>query len=521
VAAAPVLRPSTAHAPASRRDSYGVEEGSPAAHRPGQASPPNVGGRLLRAHSTMRDRKAADAPRARSADPRGRDRGHAAPDEEPPYYARRASCASPPLAATDADGNGDAAAHHGAAPASARPDPLGATDRGTATRERAPRASGGVGEHLAALAASPSLRRPAPFKTLPSAVFSGKYGIAKYLGRGASATVWEATHSDSNLRVAVKVFDQGSRDRRQAHREMKILSRMQHPRVVEAYEVIESTLYAQLVCEYVDGESLRAFAQRQPSHRLAENVARHFYHQVVEGISYCHERLVVHRDLKLENVLLDRSQEHIKIIDFGFAAQVASKDAKLRAFCGTPSYMAPEIIRGEGYSGFATDVWALGVVIFALLVGALPFVGRTELQLYAKIRRGIFTCPDLLGDLARRLVKGTLRIEPGTRPSSLAVLRHAWVSGSTEASTVVGANPVSTSSPCLGAGGFGTGDAVPYKEGAGGSEDGSFLTNSPLGHHNGVVGHHRGVHRTQLEKEQPRVATAWGSPQPGTALGGC
>lgn len=231
----------------------------------------------------------------------------------------------------------------------------------------------------------------------------------------------------------MKVFDQGSRDRRQAHREMRVLSRLQHSAVLEAYEVVEASLYANLVCEYIDGESLRAFAQRQPCHRLQEDVAQRFYRQVVEGVSYCHERLVVHRDLKLENLLLHRGQEHVKIIDFGFAAQVASKDTKLRAFCGTPSYMAPEIIRGEGYSGFCVDVWALGVVVFALLVGSLPFAGRTEMQLYAKIRRGIFTCPDMLGDLPKRLIKGALRVDGSARPSAAALLRHSWVAGARNA----------------------------------------------------------------------------------------
>lgn len=131
---------------------------------------------------------------------------------------------------------------------------------------------------------------------------------------------------------------------------------------------------------------------------------------------------------------MNRSGDLVKIIDFGFATQVASRDTKLRAFCGTPSYMAPEIVRGEGYSGFATDVWALGVVVFALLSGTLPFVGRTEIQLYAKIRRGTFSCPDLLGDLPKRLVRATLRLEASSRPSTAILLRQSWVSGAPDAS---------------------------------------------------------------------------------------
>ncbi|CAE7732185.1 CIPK10 [Symbiodinium pilosum] len=255
------------------------------------------------------------------------------------------------------------------------------------------------------------------------------YSVAKFLGRGASASVWEAVRSDNEQRVAVKVFDQGQRDKRQAHREMKVLSRVRHPRIVEAFEVIETPRYAQLVCELVDGESLRAFSHRQPCHKLSEQAARHYYRQVVEGVSVCHDRLVAHRDLKLENVLLDKGREGVKIIDFGFAAHVPSKETKLKAFCGTPSYMAPEIIRGEGYSGFAADVWALGVVLFALLSGTLPFSAKTEMQLYARIRRGTFSFPDCLGEAQKRLIRGVMRKDAAVRPSASALLQHAWVAG--------------------------------------------------------------------------------------------
>jgi serine/threonine protein kinase len=331
------------------------------------------------------------------------------------------------------------------------------------------------------------LRRPAPFKTLASAAFGGRYTVGRYLGRGASATVWEAVHSDSDFRVAVKVFDQGSRDRRQAAREMKVLSRIRHPRVLEVFEVIESTLYSQLICELIEGESLRAFAQKQPFHRLQEGLARNFYQQVVEGVTYCHERLVVHRDLKLENLLLDRSQENVKIIDFGFAAQTTSKDVKLRAFCGTPSYMAPEIIRGEGYSGFAADVWALGVVIFTLIAGALPFAGRTELQLYAKIRRGVFSFPDIIGEPIRRLVRACMKMDPTSRPAVTSILRNSWVSNtaerpatatSTTACSITSGEPRTASAADAAAGGGAPGDRL----GGGGPSrvvEGKVQCNSP------------------------------------------
>mmetsp|Transcript_83059 Transcript_83059/g.131045 ORF Transcript_83059/g.131045 Transcript_83059/m.131045 type:complete len:712 (-) Transcript_83059:106-2241(-) len=359
--------------------------------------------RLTRAQSVLRTTKAPERARAHSADPRRRRERELsvelvapaeeiAPAEDLPASHRRSGVVAP------------------------------LANNGAKTERQSSQLT------TASSALSSSLRKPAPFKSLPSN-FGGRYQVGRYLGRGASATVWEASHSDSNMRVAVKVFDQGSRDKKQAHRELRVLSRVQHPSVLEAIEVVETSLYSQLVTELLDGESLRAYTQRQPNHRLEESAAQRLYQQVVEGVSFCHERLVVHRDLKLENLLLDKSAERVKIIDFGFASQVATKGTKLRAFCGTPSYMAPEIVKGEAYSGFATDVWALGVVVFALLAGTLPFVARTEMQLYAKIRRGIFNIPDSLGDPVRRLVRAMMRLEGSARPSSTAILRQSWVCG--------------------------------------------------------------------------------------------
>lgn len=270
-------------------------------------------------------------------------------------------------------------------------------------------------------------RAATPFKSLPSPSFGGRYQLGRYLGRGASATVWEACHSETGVKVAVKVFDQGSGDVRQAAREAHVLSRVPHPNILQVFEVIESSLHAQMVCEHIDGESLRAFAQRMPQRRLDPGLARRLYRQVVRGISYCHDRLVIHRDVKLENLLLDRGGKRVKIVDFGFAAQVASNTATSRAFCGTPSYMAPELVRREPYSGFATDVWALGVVLFVLLCGTLPFVAPSEVQLYAKIRRGDFVCPEVLGDMPRRLIRACMTYDAAGRPDSAALLRHPWL----------------------------------------------------------------------------------------------
>eukprot|EP00746_Dinoflagellata_sp_MGD_P127046 gnl/MRDRNA2_/MRDRNA2_61737_c0_seq1.p1 gnl/MRDRNA2_/MRDRNA2_61737_c0~~gnl/MRDRNA2_/MRDRNA2_61737_c0_seq1.p1 ORF type:complete len:698 (-),score=132.48 gnl/MRDRNA2_/MRDRNA2_61737_c0_seq1:125-2218(-) len=268
-----------------------------------------------------------------------------------------------------------------------------------------------------------------PCKQLSSPAFGGKYRVGKFLGRGATASVWEGMHETTGLAVAVKVFDQGSRDKRQAVREAKILEKIKHQNIIEVFEVVETTTLANIVSELVRGESLRHFCQRQPWRRLEEDLARKLYYQVCDAVRHCHDQNIVHRDLKLENVLLDSTGENVKLIDFGFACQVGTKCAKLKAFCGTPSYMAPEIVRGESYSGFAADIWALGVVLFGLLCGALPFAGKNELQLYSRIRRGTFRVPEGIGDRATRLIKAILRPDAAARPSATQLAQHAWVAG--------------------------------------------------------------------------------------------
>lgn len=384
-----------------------------------QATPMKAGARP-RAQSAIRDRAVPTMSRARSADPRRRDgdaavvrgAGDPRPRERSPEVPMRRGAGPGPA-------TGEVAAVAAAARASA--------------------------ERLAALASASALLRQqqVPFKDLPSALYGGRYRIGKFLGRGASASVWEAEHQELKVRVAVKVFDQGSRDKKQAHRELRILARVQHPRILDVLEVVETAHIAHLVCGFVDAETLRSFTQKQPQGRLREELAREFFRQTLDGVHYCHERLVAHRDLKLENLLLDRCTHDVKIIDFGFAAQVVCKDTKLKAFCGTPSYMAPEIIKGDGYSGFAADIWALGVVLYAMLTGSLPFTARTEMALYAKIRRGSFNCPDVLQELPRRVVKGALRLEAVARPSAGSMLRQAWMVD------VVAGDRGSTPSPTL------------------------------------------------------------------------
>lgn len=126
--------------------------------------------------------------------------------------------------------------------------------------------------------------------------------------------------------------------------------------------------------EYVGKTSLHSYLRSKNGRRLEESEARRVYLQICKGMSYCHSKNIVHRDLKLENILID-DDNNVKIIDFGFSISI-TPDKTLNIFCGTPSYMAPEIVSKRNYKGQATDVWALGILLYALLCGHFPFRGK-------------------------------------------------------------------------------------------------------------------------------------------------
>eukprot|EP00747_Dinoflagellata_sp_TGD_P075790 gnl/TRDRNA2_/TRDRNA2_158877_c0_seq1.p1 gnl/TRDRNA2_/TRDRNA2_158877_c0~~gnl/TRDRNA2_/TRDRNA2_158877_c0_seq1.p1 ORF type:complete len:381 (+),score=83.05 gnl/TRDRNA2_/TRDRNA2_158877_c0_seq1:140-1144(+) len=258
----------------------------------------------------------------------------------------------------------------------------------------------------------------------------GKYRAGRCLGKGASAVVWEGV-DDSGQLVAVKVFDKNRGDwrtrQRQAQKEVRLLELLKPcEHLVHVVETFETPLHFHICLELVNGGSLRQMLSRQPTGRLEEARACGLYRQVCKGLNFCHQAQVVHRDIKLENLLLDHTEQVVKVIDFGFAVQLKSQEQPLKVFCGTPSYMAPEIVMGKEYSGFATDVWALGVVLYALLAGHLPFIAENESQLYAKIRRGTFRNSEGVNDIPRRLITGMLRPDARSRPTLKQVLQHAW-----------------------------------------------------------------------------------------------
>lgn len=149
----------------------------------------------------------------------------------------------------------------------------------------------------------------------------------------------------------------------------------------------------------------------------------------MEGIRYCHNRCITHRDIKLENVLIDQDN-NVKIIDFGFSTCIPN-ERKVKIFCGTPSYMAPEIVQKKEYRGPPADVWALGVLLFTILCGTFPYKGSTDQELYSKISNAEYKVPqelkDTLSEEALELIDMLFQIDAESRPSAKEVMQHKWL----------------------------------------------------------------------------------------------
>ena len=175
--------------------------------------------------------------------------------------------------------------------------------------------------------------------------------------------------------------------------------------------------------EYAGEGDLLHYVKRKK--RLNEEEAKFIFKQVVYGLGHCHCRSVLHRDIKLDNVLLD-NEKGVKLCDFG-VSKIISKHQFIKEQCGTPAYIAPEIIADEGYEGFFADIWSLGVVLYAMLCGTVPFKASNMKELHVLIKKGDYKFPVSLSEEAKDLVKKMLILNPADRVSIPEILSHPWV----------------------------------------------------------------------------------------------
>ncbi|XP_070519292.1 serine/threonine-protein kinase MARK2 isoform X4 [Cardiocondyla obscurior] len=254
----------------------------------------------------------------------------------------------------------------------------------------------------------------------------GKYKLLKTIGKGNFAKVKLAKHVPTGKEVAIKIIDKtqlnpGSLQK--LFREVRIMKMLDHPNIVKLFQVIETEKTLYLVMEYASGGEV--FDYLVLHGRMKEKEARAKFRQIVSAVQYCHQKKIIHRDLKAENLLLD-SEMNIKIADFGFSNEFTPGN-KLDTFCGSPPYAAPELFQGKKYDGPEVDVWSLGVILYTLVSGSLPFDGSTLRELRERVLRGKYRIPFYMSTDCENLLKKFLVLNPTKRASLENIMKDKWM----------------------------------------------------------------------------------------------
>ncbi|XP_058471993.1 MAP/microtubule affinity-regulating kinase 3a isoform X2 [Solea solea] len=261
----------------------------------------------------------------------------------------------------------------------------------------------------------------------------GNYRLLKTIGKGNFAKVKLARHILTGREVAIKIIDKtqlNPNSLQKLFREVRIMKILNHPNIVKLFEVIETERTLYLVMEYASGGEV--FDYLVAHGRMKEKEARAKFRQIVSAVQYCHQKHIVHRDLKAENLLLDADM-NIKIADFGFSNEFTMGN-KLDTFCGSPPYAAPELFQGKKYDGPEVDVWSLGVILYTLVSGSLPFDGQNLKELRERVLRGKYRIPFYMSTDCENLLKRFLVLNPSKRgtlevreDAENQIMRDRWI----------------------------------------------------------------------------------------------
>ncbi|KAJ7267369.1 Pkinase-domain-containing protein [Mycena rebaudengoi] len=252
----------------------------------------------------------------------------------------------------------------------------------------------------------------------------GNYTLGKVIGEGAYGKVRMGTHRLTSVRVAIKQIPKAMSA--SLTREIHHHRQLHHPHVTQMYEVIATESSIWIVTELCCGGEL--FDYLVEKGRLAEDETKIIFGQLCLAVAYLHGKGIVHRDLKLENVLLDE-RCRVKLGDFGFTREF-ERGMLMETFCGTTGYAAPEMLQGRKYLGPEVDIWSLGIILYCLLTGTLPFDDDDEDIMRDKIVKGEFEDPQWLSIESRDLLQNILQQDPTKRPTISQILEHAWFTGS-------------------------------------------------------------------------------------------
>jgi len=253
------------------------------------------------------------------------------------------------------------------------------------------------------------------------------YKLLRLIGKGAFGKVTLGIHKLTGKYVAIKSIERNYMkdefSRKKVVQEVYILKKIRHANVIRLLEVFETQQQFFMVMEYASGGDLLRYIKKR--RKLSEDEARRFFRQIVFGLGHIHSRGVLHRDIKLDNILLDEDGS-VKICDFGISKVIVKSDI-IKEQCGTPAYIAPEIITNEGYQGFYADHWSLGVLLYAMLCGTIPYKAESISELLKIIRLSPLTFSASISDNAKNLIKGLLTINPYERLSIPEILSHPWL----------------------------------------------------------------------------------------------
>ncbi|VDL76811.1 unnamed protein product [Nippostrongylus brasiliensis] len=270
----------------------------------------------------------------------------------------------------------------------------------------------------------------APLKEVPEKIFDKErcitYMRGKFLGKGGFARCYELTNMATNEVFAGKIVSKTllmkPYQREKMTQEVHIHRNLSHPHVVQLYSFFEDSDNVYITLELCPRRSLMELHKRRRS--VTEPEARYFTHQVCLAVDYLHDKKVIHRDLKLGNLFLN-GELQIKIGDFGLATTVDMEGERKKTLCGTPNYIAPEVLDKKGHS-FEVDIWAIGCILYTLLFGRPPFETKSLKETYSRIKMNQYRVPSTAGQVVSHLIQSLLAADPAKRPTVKQVLAHEF-----------------------------------------------------------------------------------------------
>lgn len=256
----------------------------------------------------------------------------------------------------------------------------------------------------------------------------GPYAVTRTLGEGATGVVKLAYHRDHPEEIyALKIVDKAAilqkpEEKKRVEREIRILQKIEHKYIMRLFDVLETNTHRYLVLEYLPGGEL--YDNLLKNGRVPVDTVFKYFFELIMAVSYLHRNSICHRDIKLENLILDHKGD-TKMADFGMAV-VVPPGARLQESVGSPHYACPQIILGQKYNGYEADVWSCGVVLYTLLTGTMPFQGESTEVLHDNIVNARYRRPTELPDSAQDLLHNILNPVPEERYTLRHIMDHSW-----------------------------------------------------------------------------------------------